>query len=291
MRTVEALKLLEVVEPKIVHRHHIALAPRVDALHAPKVHLIVIDVPIHGLKEDVQTMEIVVERRIAKVFLRAIDHHLSGLVIVAEARVVVIERVHPSARNGVRDIKTQRHMVRDQQVVDCHHELWCLHPNDLLAALMKTERGLVVHAAKHIDLVAHHTDASLKIDVPHEVGDLVVGTIGLHSGEHSLFVGRVHEYLVFVAAQDVLLEMAAFVEDHRIDGILRATQIQGIIIRQGDVDHILRNVEPRPVGAASRTLPEVVLKIIHAFGVLDDRLILLRCQHQGTVNRKLKLLT
>ena len=111
MRTVEALKLLEVVEPKIVHRHHITLTPWVDALHAPKVHLVVIDIPIHGLKEDVQTMEIVVERRIAEVFLRAVDHHFSGLVVVAEARVVVIERVHPSARNGVRDIETQRHMV------------------------------------------------------------------------------------------------------------------------------------------------------------------------------------
>ena len=269
MRRVKSLQPLEVVVTEVVDRHHVALTRRVDALHPPKVHLVAVNVPIHGLDEDVDTMEIVVERPVTEVLLGAEDHHLTGLIVVAEAQVVVIDGVPLRTWHRVLQIEAHGRIVGDQEFVHRHQEAGGLHPHDFPTLLTKMEDGLVVDATKHIDLVAHHTDAALKVDIAHQVLDLIVTTIRLHPREHGLLVRRVHQHLVLIAAQDVLIEMLALMEDDRVDGIFRAVEIEAIKVGQGDKDLVGRDVETRPVGATAHALPMVVIQIVDAFGILE----------------------
>ena len=85
--------------------------------------------------------------------------------------------------------------------------------------------------------------------------------------------------------------MLAFMELHRINGILRAIQVDGIKIRQSHKDLIRRNAETRPVDAPALPFPAIILQRKNASRLLDDRLILLRHQRQRTVHRQLKLVS
>ena len=289
MRTVETLQAFEIIVAEVVHRHHIAFAYRVDAFHPPEIHLIAIDVPIHGLEEDVNTMVIIMERPVAEVLFGTKSHHLASLVVVTKSYAVVIKGIHFCSYR-VHQINTQGDVVRHQKLIHRHEEAWRLHPHDFPTSLTEMENRLFANTSKHIHLVAHHADATFKVDVLHQVGDGIIGTIRFHSRKHRFFVGRIHENLVFKATEDILMEMRAFMENGRVNGIFRAAKVELVEVGQGDIDFFCRNVEARPVGATSHTFPAVAVKIIHTFGVLQQRLILLRHQGQGAVDAQFELL-
>ena len=84
--------------------------------------------------------------------------------------------------------------------------------------------------------------------------------------------------------------MSSFVEDHRVDGIFGATQVEGVKLGQGDIHLVGRNLETRPVGASACAVETVFIEIVDAPYILEARLVLLRGQHQSAVNRQLETL-
>ena len=83
-------------------------------------------------------------------------------------RLQGLDAVHPMIR--IEQFRFQ-HFVHRQQETRCHH------PDDLAVALTEMEHSLVMHAAKYIHLVAHHADATFKVDVRHNIINLIIGTI------------------------------------------------------------------------------------------------------------------
>ena len=161
MRAIETLQPLEVVVAVIVDRNHIALACRIDAFHPAEVDIRFVNVPIHGLQEDVDSVIIIVERAIAIVFQRTVNHHLTQLVIIAEAKSVVIDGILFLTRNGVDQIEPHGGVVGNKQLVHRHHETLRLHLDDFLALVAEMEHRLVIDTAKHIHLVAHPPSKSM----------------------------------------------------------------------------------------------------------------------------------
>ena len=231
MGAVEALQPLEILVAEVIHRHHIALAIGIDALHTAEIDRGRINVPIHRLNEKIEAVKIVVKRPVAEVLalLLAEKHHLTGLVIIPETQIVMVDGILFDAHR-IRQEQPHRNMVGNQNLVLRHHEALCHGLQHLPAALPEMENGFVVDTAKHIHLIAHHADTTLKINVFHQVFDGVIGTIRLHARIHRLFVGRVHQHLVLVTAQNGLVEMPPFVKCHRIYRIFRSVQIEFVII-------------------------------------------------------------
>ena len=238
-------------------------------------------------------MKIIVERGIAIVptLFLAVDHHLSGLVVIPEAHMVMIKRISLGTGNRVGQIQAHRHIIGNQKLVHRQQETWCHSLHYHLAVLPKIKRSLVVYPAKHIHLVAHHTDTTFKIDVFHQVSNRIIRTIGFYAWVHCLFIGGIHQHLVLITAQNSLVKMVSLIKRHRIDGIFRTAQVDRVIVRQRDIYLILSYAETRPIGATAHAFPTIVIKIINAFRVFDDRLVLLRGQHQGTVDGQFKTFT
>ena len=220
MGAVEALQPLEILVAEIIHRHHIALTVGIDTLHAAEIDSGRINVPIHRLNEKIEAVKIIVKRPVAEVlaFLLAEKHHFAGLVIIPETQIVMVDGILFDAHR-ISQEQPHRNMVGNQNLVLRHHEALRHGLQHLPATLPEMENGLVVDTAKHIHLIAHHADTTLKINVFHQVFDGIIGTIRLHAGIHRLFVGRVHQHLVLVTAQNGLVEVPPFVKRHRVNRI------------------------------------------------------------------------
>ena len=235
MGLIQTLQTLEVIMTEIVYRHNIALTHRVDTFHPPEIHLVVVDVPIHGFEEDINAMEIIMERRIAIVFFRTERHQPARLIVITETNVIVVNGIHLDSRQRIGQINTHGGAVRHQKLVHRHQETGRLDPHDLLAALAEMENGFFADAAKHIHLVAHHTNTTLEVDIVHQVRNGIIRTIRPHARKHRFLVRRVHQHFVLITAQDVLIEMLAFVENGRVDSVFRTAEVELVEIRQGDI--------------------------------------------------------
>ena len=279
MRAVEPLQLLEILDAEIVHGDHIALAGRVDAFHTPEVHMIAFNIPIHSLDKEIQAVEIIMERTVAIPLLRAECHHSALPVVVAEAQIVVIQGILCEARDRIQQIKPQRNMAGNHHLVGRKNKLRSLHFHDFALLLAEMENRLVIDAAKHLHLIAHHAYTAFIVNVFHQVRDEIIRAIGPDAGIHRLFIGRVDEDFVFITTKDILAEMPPLVENDRVDAILRTAQIERVEVGQGDIHLIGSDVETRPVRSASCAFPMVVLKIKDASGVLNHRLVLCGSQH------------
>ena len=221
-------------------------------------------------------MEVIVERRVAIILLRTVNHHRPVLVVVAESQVVMVDGVKDNALiRGVVQKDAEGDMVGNQQLLHRHHKALRLGANHFPALLTEMKHGLVLHTAKHIDLIAHHADTAFKVNARKDIGNHIVGAVGAHAGKHRLLVGGVHQHLVLETAQDRLLEILLVIEQHRVDGVFRMAQVQGVVLRKDHVCLLRRNLEARPVGASSFSLPTVVVKIEGALCLFDYRLVFL----------------
>ena len=193
----------------------------VDAFHPHEVNNAFVDIPIHGLQEDVDTVIVVMERGVAEVTIRAIHHHATAFVVEPEAQAIMIDGIQADAAlHRVGKIKAHHRLVGDQHIVLRQGEVRRLHLHHFRAVSAEMEHCLVVDAAKHFHHVAHHADATFEVDIPQQVRDMVVGTIGFHARIHGPFIRSIGQDLVLKTAQDILVEVVALEEMHRVDGKL-----------------------------------------------------------------------
>ena len=118
----------------------------------------------------------------------------------------MIEGIH-FGTHGVNEIKTHCHMVRNQLFVHRHHKTRSLHPNHFSAPLPKMKHCLVIHTAKHVHLITHHSNTAFKVNISHQISNLIIRTIRPNTRKHGFFIGRIHKHLVLVTAENILIKM------------------------------------------------------------------------------------
>ena len=146
-------------------------------------------------------MEIIVERCIAKVLFGTVNHHRSRIVVVTEAQIVMVDGVTLHVYTcRVGQINPHRSVVRNQQFVLRHHKTLSLNIHDFTMIPIELENRFVIHAAKHVNLISHHSDATFKIDVFQYVINLIIRAIGTNARKKSLVLRRVQHHLILKSA-------------------------------------------------------------------------------------------
>ena len=86
--------------------------------------------------------------------------------------------------------------------------------DDFIYLPTELEHNLVVNASENIHLVAHHTNATLEIDIFQDVIDFIIRTIRFYTWKHGLFVGRIQQDLVLETTKNILFEILLVVKNH-----------------------------------------------------------------------------